>query len=310
MNSAYLAISYKCNQHCSFCPCSKEESSFPFVKLENIKETAKNFVLQQGVDNIVISGGEPTIHPDFFEILEYITKKLNCNVTLLSNGEKYSDDAFIRKIDQLNIDKKLTAITTIHSQNPKEHESINGSKGSFLRSINGLKKMSEIGINIIIKHCITTVNYRDLEDFYKFIDEEFDEKVNIQLCSIDYCGIASEDLEKHKLSFTVLRPYLEKMFDLYISNRENGSDRYMYAINMPFCSCDPYYWEILTPKADAYAAYGSPDDSGNVFELDSVDRNVDTFAPACQKCQVNEICPGTYKTAFDYFGDTIIEPYQ
>ena len=30
MNSAYLAISYICNQKCSFCPCTKEEKIYGF----------------------------------------------------------------------------------------------------------------------------------------------------------------------------------------------------------------------------------------------------------------------------------------
>lgn len=310
MRTAYLAISYKCNQHCSFCPCSKEESMYPFVEMENIMNTAENFVKMQGVDTIVISGGEPTLHPRFMEIIEFITKKLNCSVTVLSNGEKYRDKTFIEKIKRMDIKEKYTAITTIHSQNAEEHERINGSKGSFSRSIAGLKMMEKIGVNVIIKHCITVTNYKELAEFYKFIDGEFEDSVNIQLCSIDYCGIEEKDLEKNKLSFVSLKPYLERMFDLYVKNCQKGSARYMYAINMPFCACDPYYWEFLTPKAEGYSAYASPDDSGDMVKLNQVDPNVDTFGGACQECKVKEICPGTYKTAFEYYGDTIIAPYE
>lgn len=310
MSSAYIAISYKCNQHCSFCPCSKEESKYPFVELEKIKATAKCVVEEQGVNSIVISGGEPTIHPHFIEILEFITKELNCEIVVLSNGERYSDVSFIEKIKAVGTVDKITAITTIHSQNKSEHEEINGSKGSFGRSIQGLKNLVSIGVDVIVKHCITVVNYKELDEFYRFIDLEFDESVSIQLCSIDYCGILEKDLEKNKLSFVTLRPYLEKMFDLYIENTEHGSKRHMYAINMPFCACDPYYWNILTPKAEAYSAYASPDNSGDMDKSDEVERNTDTFASACKKCKVNEICPGTYKTAFEYFGDSIVEPYE
>ena len=100
------------------------------------------------------------------------------------------------------------------------------------------------------------------------------------------------------------------MFDSYIENRQKGSARYMYAINIPFCSCDPYYWEFLTPKAEGYSAYASPDDSGDMVKLDQVGPNVDTFSQVCQECKVKEICPGTYKTAYEYYGDTIVEPYK
>ena len=34
MNSAYLAISYICNQKCSFCPCTKEEKKFKYMDFQ------------------------------------------------------------------------------------------------------------------------------------------------------------------------------------------------------------------------------------------------------------------------------------
>lgn len=309
MKSAYLAISYKCNQHCSFCPCSKEESLYPFVGLDFLKESAKEFVETQNVDMIVVSGGEPTIHPQFLDILKYIVSDLECNVTILSNGERYSDPGFIKQIEDIGAGGRITAVTTLHSQDPEAHEGINGSRGSLMRSVSGLKNMQAIGAEVIVKHCITKDNYRELVGFYRFIDDTFDEKVSVQLCSIDYCGLTEEERESHMLSFVELRPYLEELFDCYIEKCEKGSKRNLYAINMPFCSCDPYYWNLLTDRGDFYLAYGSPDENGEVEKPDSIERNVDTFGDVCRICIVRDICPGTYKTAFEYFGDRIIEPY-
>lgn len=309
MNAAYLAISYKCNQKCSFCPCSKEEKRYPYSNLEQLKERAEAFVKKQGVDMIVLSGGEPTIHPDFIGILKYIIQELGCNVTILSNGEMYSNNVFVDKIKSIGATDKITAITTLHSQDPKQHEGINGSSGSLKRSCDGLKNMFAIGVDVIIKHCITKANYKELVDFYRFVDETFDEGINLQLCSIDYCGMEKDELEQHMLSFVELRPYLEAMFDYYIERCEQGSLRHMYAINMPFCSCDPYYWNILVGRGDTYRVYGSPDENGEMDKIDQVERNVDTFGKGCQFCSAREICPGTYKTAFEYYGEKIIEPY-
>lgn len=35
-----------------------------------------------------------------------------------------------------------------------------------------------------------------------------------------------------------------------------------------------------------------------------------TFGKACERCKVEMICAGTYRTAFNYFGDRIIKPYE
>lgn len=309
MQSAYLAISYKCNQRCSFCPCSKEEAKYPFVALPELKKTAAEFVSEQNIDTIVISGGEPTIHPNFIEFLRFTTKELGLHTVVLSNGERYSDIQFIDQINEQADISRLTAITTIHSQNPDEHEAINGSKGSFKRSTNGLRNLCAIGADVIIKHCITKKNYKELEQFYLFVDEAFPPEICIQLCSIDYCGMDASEIEAHMLSFVDLQPYLEKMFDLYIANRNEGSERYMYAINMPFCACDPYYWDILTPCSDTYSGYASPNSEGEAVKQKNIESNVGTLADACSHCAAAELCPGTYRTAFEYFGNRIIRPY-
>lgn len=310
MSTGYLAISYKCNERCSFCPCSKEEKGFPFIDFSNIKNAIINFVENKGIDMLVISGGEPTIHPAFFDIIAFATKECGLNTVILSNGEKYYDDAFLDNLSKYADISKLTAITTIHSQNEEEHEAVNLSKGSFHRSIEGLKKLNAMGVDVIIKHCITVNNYKDLLQFYQFIHKTFDESVTIQLCSIDYCGMEEDELEKNMMAFPVMRPYLENMFDEYLADRERGSKRYMYAINMPFCACDPYYWDILTPHSSSYEEYGSPDDSGNVLEKEDIQNNVAAIGDGCKNCAAVSVCPGTYRTAFEYYGDQIIKPYK
>ena len=309
MKSAYIAISYKCNQRCSFCPCSKEEkTTFPYLSMDEITTAVDEFISEKQIDTIVVSGGEPTIHPQFFEIMHYLTVEKSLHTVILSNGESYAKDGFIERLARSARIEKITAITTIHSQYAEQHEGINGSKGSFERSIKGMLNMYYAGAEVIVKHCITRENYKDLEGFYNFIDERFPKEVSVQLCSIDYCGM-NKITDDDMLSFPVLRPYLEKMFDAYIDSIEDDNPRHLYAINMPFCSCDPYYWILLTQRSNTYDSYASPDKDGGAVKLKKVENNVGTFAPACRDCAAVSICPGTYKTAFEYFGNKIVEPY-
>lgn len=83
----------------------------------------------------------------------------------------------------------------------------------------------------------------------------------------------------------------------------------MYCINMPLCSADPYYWEFFAQKPDGYSAYASAVDKGDV-KISKVGREVDTFGNACKECKAEPICPGTYRTAFDLFGDQIVKGYR
>ena len=259
MNSAYLAISYICNQKCSFCPCTKEEKKFKYMDFQEVKDSVFRLKEELGIMEVVLSGGEPTLHPNFFDIISYLDS-MNIKITLLSNAEKLDDINFVREISNRINSNNISVITTIHSQIEELHERVNGSKGSFRKTIRGLVNVNQAGFHTIVKHCVTKENYTELKEFFQFVDNTFPQSVDMQLCSIDYCGLEEEIKNNYKLEFPRMRPYLEKMFDKYLEKGEPG--RLVYCFNMPLCSADPFYWRFFTPKSYGYEGYVSPNRDG------------------------------------------------
>lgn len=303
--TAYLAIDYICNENCLFCPCSQKEKKAGIITpFAEIRRSADRF-FQDGIERIVISGGEPTLHPDLSGSIRYAQDK-GMEITLLSNGELFSNPDFLRGfLSSVNV-AKLTVITTFHSHLAREHEQANQTPGSFQRSLHGLQSLLAAKVTIVVKHCITRMNYRELKDFYVFFDEFFPQNVSMQLCGIDYCGIPKERLEAEMLSFTEIKPYLEALFDAYLTRKAEGNARNLYCINMPLCSCDVYYWSFIRKKPDkTYQAYKDPRN----LTITDVEDNVGALGGACKNCQAFALCSGTYRTAFEAFGDRIIKPY-
>lgn len=165
MTQGYIAIGYMCNQKCSFCPCSKEEKKYPIPSLKELKQTIETMITESGMDSIVVSGGEPTIHPEFCEFIKFLCEK-KLNVTVLSNSEKFSQTDFLNKFLIMADPRYVEIITTIHSQVAVDHERVNGSAGSFERSIQGLRCLQSNGFHVTVKHCITKENYKDLFKLY------------------------------------------------------------------------------------------------------------------------------------------------
>lgn len=309
MGTAYIAISYVCNQKCSFCPCSKEEKKYKEARLEELKANVNDMITHSLIDEIVVSGGEPTLYSCFIDFIQFLCDK-NLKITILSTSERFSDKEFVKRfISHANLGQ-VEVISTIHSHLPEQHEQINRTYGSFERTIHGLLNLNAEGIHTTVKHCITRENYKDLKKFYEFVDNRFTQSTDIQMCSIDYCGITPNEYDKHMLRFPELYPYFEELFDYYMERKEHGSTRHMYCINMPLCSADPYYWEFFAQKPDGYSVYASTQDKGSIKASSDVNRDVDTFGKMCKKCKAEAICPGTYRTAFDLFGDQIIKRYM
>jgi len=306
MKNVYLAICYFCNEHCSYCPCSKQEKEDKLITpLSELRIAIDQFVTE-GMTDITISGGEPTLHPDFIDIVDYC-QRCGLQVTVLSNGERFSNPDFLSKLRERVNMRQLRIITTLHSESATLHENANGTPGSFQRSIDGLHNLCECGSKVIVKHCITKENYRSLKEFFLFIDCTFDKDVDVQLCSIDYCGIPKKSLQAEMLAFTELRPYLEALFDYHMKLKENGYPRKLYCINMPLCSCDPYYWNYIPKRRkQMYNLYKDPH-SNKVKASNDI---VGIDETICAGCKVASICCGTYRTAFEYFGSSIVKSYK
>ena len=239
--------------------------------------------IKEEKSSITISGGEPTLHPDIAEIIKY-AQNVGVYVTLLSNGENFANKVFFKMFAREVDARKLRVITTLHSHIADEHEKINRVSGSLQRSIHGLKELHNIGTKIEIKHCITKDNVKGLLQFYQYYDRIFPEDVNIQLCGIDYMGVNKENLYEEFLAVEDIKDNLERLFDHYIENRKNGSTRKLYAINIPLCSCDPYYWKFMSlKKGQLYKGYFDPYNS----EIVNAYKNVDISKEYCKKCKVS-----------------------
>lgn len=310
MTSAYMAICYSCNEKCRFCPYAKEPFNGNRIPLDELKKTASNLIWHQGIDMITISGGEPTLHPELWDFIAFLTEQ-NIFIVLLTNGERFASELYIGQIsEKIRFKDKITIITTLHSHHTEIHEKANQTPGSLERTLKGLHNIMALGIHIIVKHCITRENYRELESFYEFIDHEFLESADIQLCSIDYCGMNHEEAIKEKLTFPALKPYLELMFDKHLRRMGQGSKRLLYCIHMPLCSSDPYYWQFYIPRSNEnYTSYAKPDKNDKSIIKNHVDEEVYPASPICTGCAVYELCPGTYKSAFALFSDDLVKPY-
>ena len=90
----YVDITHRCNERCSFCYDWKNKDNKEDLSIEYWKEVCKRLPNRT---MFRILGGEPTLHPQFFEFLE-IAHKYGHITTVSSNGIKFRDEDFVKKM--------------------------------------------------------------------------------------------------------------------------------------------------------------------------------------------------------------------
>jgi uncharacterized radical SAM superfamily Fe-S cluster-containing enzyme len=88
-----IEVTDRCNLTCPTCYAGSSPSYGRHRTLEEVKKMLDTIVLNEKEPDVVqISGGEPTIHPDFFEILDYAKSLPIKHLMLNTNGIKIAKD--------------------------------------------------------------------------------------------------------------------------------------------------------------------------------------------------------------------------
>jgi uncharacterized radical SAM superfamily Fe-S cluster-containing enzyme len=95
-----IEVTERCNLTCPTCYAASSPSHGRHRTLAEIEAMLDVAVANEGVPDVIqISGGEPTIHPDFFEILDLAKQKPIQHLMLNTNGVRIAQDrAFVERL--------------------------------------------------------------------------------------------------------------------------------------------------------------------------------------------------------------------
>ena len=166
-----LSISDVCNFKCGYClpdgyKIDKSDNR-TFINTEEIKRLARA-LSELGVSKIRLTGGEPTIRKDFFEIIKIIKENSGIKKTVITtNGyklDKIANDIKNSRLDGINI--------SIDSLDPKTFKKITGHDRleEILRGIKNLQKLNfkNIKINAVLLKGIND-SEQDFDSWAQFI---------------------------------------------------------------------------------------------------------------------------------------------
>jgi 7,8-dihydro-6-hydroxymethylpterin dimethyltransferase len=101
-----IEIVDSCNIACPTCfpgsPLGKHEEHLTYRPLAEIKERVEKVIAQKGeIEILQLSGGEPTLHPDLFELVRWAGAHEKIRYIFLNtNGIKFADEAFARGFEE------------------------------------------------------------------------------------------------------------------------------------------------------------------------------------------------------------------
>ena len=162
--SALLELTYLCNHLCTFCnnPIDRFVPGQPRALPEREMTKEQLFVAlrklrELNVLFLTLSGGEPLVRPDFFEIAEE-ARRLGFALRIFSNGYLIGEE-LARRIQALH---PVEVSISIHGADAATHDALTRIPGSLDRLLAGVRHLRALGLNVMLKTPITRLNYRQL----------------------------------------------------------------------------------------------------------------------------------------------------
>ncbi len=170
----WVRLTFDCNNHCVFCLDTLTHDG-----VMRDRDEVKTQILdgrKAGAQRLILSGGEPTMHPSFVDFIRLGRQAGYRKIQTVTNGRRFMYPGFLSRC----LDAGLDEITfSLHGPNAKIHDALVGVKGAFEQESQGLKNALADGRPIVnVDIVINRGNVRHLHAmltlFYSWGVREFD----------------------------------------------------------------------------------------------------------------------------------------
>jgi organic radical activating enzyme len=285
-----IRINGHCNMSCSFCFVDRTAPDFDVEQLQReIEQMARG-----GTRHLVLSGGEPTLHPQLPELFRF-AKSLGVFdvIEMQSNGVKCADMEYAREL----VESGLSTVTfSLHSIDPEHSDSITRLPKAFGKTIQSIHNFRQLGILTQIAHVLTKANYQELPDTVRYLRHEFPaEGGHLSICLAIAQGISDLVFEWVIPTFSEIKPFVSEALDFCLDTGV-GFGGMIGQGGYPPCMLDGEmrYYEAVLDKVF------KSEDSGDQFYK----------SEKCKECSFDPYCLGPRRSYVEHYGDAEIKPFK
>lgn len=206
--SCYLELTPYCQNHCLGCfnvwqdDLTQAKQTYSIINSPLNGGQWLNLIDRlagSSIKHCTITGGEPTIHPDFEKIIVGIDR-LGLSSGVLTNGRWINPHHFVKLMKSLS--HFFSMAISLHGVTAQSHERYTGIPGSFEETVANIRLATSMNLRVILSFVITPWNLTEIPQIFQLSKELGCYKVVFNR----YLGIpmAELDVEEYSLKHAIL----------------------------------------------------------------------------------------------------------
>jgi len=285
---AYLEITARCNFRCVHCYLhpllskgKKEMTTHEFFSiLDQLAEMGTLF--------LIITGGEPFVRPDFWQIMEHARER-GFIIELVTNGSLVTKVA-AQRLAALFVNK---VSVSIYGMDEGVYKTVTGSSGVFKKVMRGVKLLVEEGVKVEARLILLRENFFQLEAFRRFV-----KKTGVEN-SIEWLLSPRHDTSLVPLRHGLIKTQIEKFLHCYPKQYKPDLDFAPFT-STPLCPSRfrgiaiNSYGEVRNCILLENSTNIREKSIADIFQKDSFFRRIRRLqwgdVPQCLKCKAKAYC--------------------
>lgn len=277
-----LCLTTKCNNNCLMCsnpdyewPAYDGSYDYSFEAIIKRLEKKRNEILAS--DCIYVTGGEPTTHSRFLDILTYLQENFpKQKIKLLTNGRRFYYSDFAEQV--LDLVDDLEVEFSLYGPDSQTHDAVTRSRGSFDQTLQGgrnLLRISKGRCPVSVRFVVTGLTYKYIKETLETIKNNLAEVKSVMIMFMEFEGKALKNLDQVRATYSETAPYLQKAKEEFNDLRE------VRLYHFPLCQVDSELWPYCW----------------NTWPAEEI-----TYLKTCEECAYKKHCVGIHKNYLEYVG--------
>ncbi|MBF0223869.1 MAG: radical SAM protein [Desulfobacterales bacterium] len=258
--NVFFHILTNCNLKCIHCYINPDQHGRKTLPLSTIELWLKEFISSNDETNLVILGGEPTLHPELPSIIKTARKIGYSSITIDTNGYLFND--FLSKIEPELVDY---ISFSLDGATKKINDLIRGD-GSYDTCIAGVKKAVLKGFATSLIYTVNKLNIHEIKAVVPLLKD-----IGIKRFFIQVVGIRGKSFEKMQKNLQV---FWEEWLDIIPDAASLATSEGLIAV----------YPKVYLKKDEPFECAGIAADNYFIFPNGRVYR-----CPICEDYPINSL---------------------
>lgn len=263
VETAIFPITNRCNLRCNFCFASAQYSNKDKMDLSYF-ENKINELKDYGLKKVILTGGEPTIHPDFYKFLK-VTTNFSLPVQVLTNGTTTLDKEIYQN-------EYISHFVVSIDGESETHDFLRGKKGAYERTVKFLEHLPK-KIPFSTTMTVSEKNISEIEAVYLLSISLGAQSITINPVIPDgKAAHIEQGIEVHEKIFEeIKRVYQKYFFKIPIYTSLCTREKLKHYLNPIVTNLFRTLW---IGNNDIYSHFPLPSEENDIYSLGLLDSKI------------------------------------